>query len=584
MCGIVGVISDNAALKAFNGLRALEYRGYDSWGLAYPESGGIFVVKKIGQIGKAGTDFSKSAGIAMGHTRWATHGKVTEENAHPHSSMDKSIAIVHNGIVENYAELKSELVSKGYSFKSETDSEVIANLIQEKLKTEKTFEGAVRKALLELEGSYAIVAMRKGEEKLVCARDGSPLVLGVAENACFAASDATAFISETKKAIFLEDGTMAVLNKQLKVFETKTGAQLKAVPKELSWDFEQAQKGDYEHFMLKEIYEQPRLLKSAANQPKDKMEKFVSMLRFAQKIYFTGCGTSYHACISGAYMFSSIAKTQVMPVLASEFSLQENFVDENALVVAVSQSGETADLIEAINIAKGKGAKIAGIVNVMDSTVMRLSDATLLMNAGPEICVLSTKSYTMQLALMLLLASYVSGKEEEAKRLLSGLSTGAAKILESNSEKIKEIAKGLSRAKDIFVIGRKNAFPTALETALKIKEVSYIHAEGFAGAELKHGTIALIEEGTPAIVLSTSQTRKQVASNAIEMRSRGAKIIMVDSIPHPDFDFSILVPDFGEANPIALVLPMQLLAYYIALERKLDPDKPRNLAKSVTVK
>ncbi|MEK6957913.1 MAG: glutamine--fructose-6-phosphate transaminase (isomerizing) [archaeon] len=584
MCGIVGVISQNAASKAFNGLKALEYRGYDSWGMAYPEKGhGILVTKKTGQIGKASPDFPM-VGIAMGHTRWATHGKVTEKNAHPHFSMDKTVAIVHNGIVENFAELKSGLVSKGYSFKSETDSEVIANLIQEKLKAEKNFEDAVRKTVLELEGNYAIVVMRRGEDKLVCARNGSPLVIGIAQGGYFAASDATAFISETKKAVFLNDSTMAVLDKELKVLDTKSGMPVQVLPKELSWSFEQAQKGSYEHFMLKEIFEQPALLKNAAQQQKEPLAKFVSMIKNAKKIYFAGCGTSYHACISGAYMFSSIAKTQVLPVLASEFSLQENFVDENTLVVAVSQSGETADLIEAINIAKEKGAKIAGIVNVMDSTVMRLSDATLLMNAGPEICVLSTKSYTMQLAILLLLAYSIVGKEAEAKALLSRLSQSAQQILDSNSEKIKEIAKELSRAKDIFVIGRKNAFPTALETALKIKEVSYIHAEGFAGAELKHGTIALVEEGTPAIVLSTSQTRKQVASNAIEMRSRGAKIIMVDSIPHSDFDFSILVPDFGEANPIALVLPMQLLAYYIALERKLDPDKPRNLAKSVTVK
>ena len=587
MCGIIGVIGPKACEKSFAGLKALEYRGYDSWGITFPQDDNhsFYVEKHVGRIGDATLSFTSETKIALGHTRWATHGKVLEKNAHPHLSNDGRVALVHNGIVENFAELKKDLISKGFHFNSDTDSEVISNLIQFHLKG-KTFEEAVRLSLLELAGSYAIAALRIGEKKIVCARNGSPLVIGIGkgEGEFYVASDATAFISETNNVVFLNDGEMAVVSDSLKVINVQSGEETGFKSKELSWNYEQAKKGNYPHFMLKEIYEQPSAIIAAAEQPQDKIAQMLSLIRGANRIYLAGCGSSYHACVCGSYFFSKTAKVQAMPLLASEFLVQANFFDKNTLVIGISQSGETADLLEALKAAKAKGAKIASIVNVMDSSVMRISDLSLLMNAGPEICVLSTKSFTSQLSILLLLAYSLKQKYSEGKELLMQTSAMATKAIDSLAPKMGALAKTLVASTNMFVIGREEAFPTALEAALKIKEVSYIHAEGFAGGELKHGTIALIEEGTPAIVLSTPSTRPQTLSNAIELKSRGARIIGVDSVESAEFDDSIQVPDAGDANPIIQILPIQLLAYFLAVERKLDPDRPRNLAKAVTVK
>ncbi|MAG18234.1 MAG: glutamine--fructose-6-phosphate transaminase (isomerizing) [Candidatus Diapherotrites archaeon] len=581
MCGIIGIKGSNATEQAFSGLKALEYRGYDSWGIAYPTNNEFSVEKKTGHISNSNPVFSDSS-IAIGHTRWATHGNVSERNAHPHLSMDGKIALVHNGIVENFAELKKSLLEKNYAFKSDTDSEIIVNLIQEKMKSENSFEEAVRKSLLEIDGSYAIVAIHQGEDKLVCARNGSPLVLGFGES-FFVASDATAFIGETKKVYFLNDNEMSVISLEPKVFDVASGKEINFETKELTWSFEQAQKGSYPHFMLKEISEQPKALELAIEQPKEKLDELTSLIKSSEKVFLIGCGTSYHACVAGSYFFSN-AGLHVETILASEFSRVENFLNEKTLVVALSQSGETADLLDAVKAAKKKGAKIASIVNVMDSSLMRTSDVSILMNAGPEICVLSTKSYTSQLAILLLLAYSVVGKNDEAKQLVKETASKIESLISSSKEEMELLAEKLANKKNIFVIGRSEAFPAALESALKIKEVSYIHAEGFAGAELKHGTIALIEEGTPAIVLCTPETRAEVLSNAIEMKSRGALTIGVDSKEHSEFDFNIAVPDCGNANIISLIIPIQLLSYFLALKKGFDPDKPRNLAKSVTVK
>ena len=584
MCGIVGVMGASAAEKAFGSLKCLEYRGYDSWGIALPDNGSFYVEKHIGKIGGAELNGHPQGNIAIAHTRWATHGKVLERNAHPHLSNDGKIAIVHNGIVENFTDLKESLIKKGFKFVSDTDSEVIANLIELHSKGN-SFEEAVRLSLLELNGSYAVVCLKADENKIVCARSGSPLVLGIGKNGeFFVGSDATAFIEHTNTAVFLNDGEMAVLSGNLSVLDVKSGNPAQFTPKELKWNFEQAKKGDYPHFMLKEIYEQPDAILAASEQPEEKITEMSSLMRGAEKIFLTGCGSSYHACICGSYFLSKICGISVTPILSSEFSQHEQFFNKKTLVIGVSQSGETADLLEALKAAKSRGAKIGSIVNVMDSSVMRFSDCSLLMNAGPEICVLSTKSFTSQLSILLLLAYSLAGKFSEGKELLRKTSALAQKHLPLFDVQMKSLAKSLSRSKDLFVIGRHDAFAAALESALKIKEVSYIHAEGFAGGELKHGTIALVEEGTPAIALSTPETRPLTLSNAIEMKSRGAKIIGVDSKTSAEYDESIQVPDVQHANPIMLVLPIQLLAYYLAVERNLDPDKPRNLAKSVTVK
>ncbi len=593
MCGIVGVIGEDAPQKAFDGLKALEYRGYDSWGIAAPEPGGKFYLERhVGKIGAARLGNAPSSTIAIGHTRWATHGKVTDANAHPHLSNNKKIAIVHNGIVENFADLKYGLFEKQYHFSSETDSEVIANLIEDNMKSGSDFETAFRKMLEDIEGSYAIVAIYSAENKILCAKNGSPLVLGlIGEKEFFVASDATAFISHTNRAIFLEEGSMAIIaNNGLKVLDTHTGKPLGFKEKILQWSFEQTKKGGFEHFMLKEIHEQPETILKAIEQPQEELAKIVSLVKASKKILLLGCGSSYHACITGTYFLSSVANMDSRAILASEFQNFECLPDKETLVIAISQSGETADLIDAIKFARGKGAKIASIVNVMDSTIMRISDHVLMMNAGPEICVLSTKSYTSQLAILLLLSHSIVGEEKVAKEIIAKAALGLESIIR-DSETIRRLADGLQNSKDIFVIGRGLCFPTALEAALKIKEVSYIHAEGFAGAELKHGTIALIEEGTSAIIISDDATRKSIMSNAIEMKSRGAKLVIIDSEPKPwvnentEYNSNFIpCPEVGLANAIIAIVPIQLLSYFLATARGLDCDKPRNLAKSVTVR
>jgi len=586
MCGITGVISDsNAPFKAFIGLKKLEYRGYDSWGIAFKSCDGIEVYKAVGKIitpEKGTLNHNSYASIA--HTRWATHGKVTVENAHPHTSNDKSIAIVHNGIMENYQEVKQQLLKKGFTFYSETDTEVLANLIQLKVSEKKNFAEGVRAALLEVEGSYAILALHKDTYEMVAAKNGSPLALGIGNKELFAASDVAAFLPYTKTAVYLNDFEMAVLGNDLKVLDIKTGKELQYRKKQILWTVEQAEKGNYAHFMRKEIDEQPFTIKKSIEQEKGKVEKVAELIKKAKGVFFVGCGTSYHSCISSSYLFSGIAKMHVNVVLASEFRNYKEFLKPETLVIAVSQSGETADVIDAIKTAKSKGSKVVAIVNVMDSTVMRLSDDCLMMNAGPEICVLSTKSYTSQLSILSLLAYAVAGRLNEGKQLIEEASKKADETIRRNEPIAKEIAKKFSNAKDFFLIGRDLAFPTALEGALKIKEVSYIHAEGFAGGELKHGTIALIEDGVPCIVLCTDETRPLIISNATEVKSRGGAIIGVDSKEDSIFDYFFRVDELGSANPILMILPIQLLAYHLALERNCDPDKPRNLAKSVTVK
>ena len=586
MCGITGVISDsNAPFKAFTGLKKLEYRGYDSWGIAFKSCDGIEIHKAVGRISapeKGTLNHNSYASIA--HTRWATHGKVTVENAHPHISNDKSIAIVHNGIMENYQEVKQHLKEKGFTFYSETDTEVLANLIQLKVAEKKSFMEGVRAALHEVEGSYAILALHNNSYELVAAKNGSPLALGIGNNELFAASDVAAFLPYTKTAVYLNDNEMALLGNELKVFDIKTGKEIQYRKKQILWTVEQAEKGNYNHFMAKEIAEQPLTIKKSIEQEKGKVEKVAGLIKKAKGVFFVGCGTSYHSCISSSYLFSNIAKMHVNVVLASEFRNYNEFLKPETLVIAVSQSGETADVIDAIKTAKSKGSKVVAIVNVMDSTIMRLSDEHLMMNAGPEICVLSTKSYTSQLSILSLLAYAVAGRLGEGRKLVEEAAKNAEETIKRNEPIAKEIAKKFSKARDFFLIGRDLAFPTALEGALKIKEVSYIHAEGFAGGELKHGTIALIEEGVPCIVLSTDETRPLIISNATEVKSRGGVIIGVDSKEDKIFDYFMKVDELGNANPITMILPIQLLAYHLALERNCDPDKPRNLAKSVTVK
>ncbi|MFH1257003.1 MAG: glutamine--fructose-6-phosphate transaminase (isomerizing) [Candidatus Diapherotrites archaeon] len=588
MCGIIGYFGGkNASEIALKGLRRLEYRGYDSFGFALQKKTGaqFTVLKKVGAIENFKGRLSPSS-LALAHTRWATHGGVSEKNAHPHLSNDKSIAVVHNGIVENYLELKKFLKKKGYRFRSETDTEVIPNMIQFFMKSRgKNFPEAVKLSLKKMKGYYAVVAMQKNFSGLIGARNGSPLVLGIGNSEFFLASDVTAFLEFTHKTIFLDDNEMAIVGAEgTKIIGLKKNKKVSKKIQSIKWSVEQAKKGKYKHFTLKEINEQAFTIKEALEQPTGLVDDVAKSIRSAFGVFFVGCGTSYHSCVSASYVFSKVAKKHVNVVIASEFRNYEHFLTPKTLVVAVSQSGETADLLDAVKFAKKKRCKVISIVNVMGSSLMRLSEKTLLMNSGPEIGVVSTKSYTAQLAILLLLAYAVAGKKQQGKKLVSSASAAVPSIIRSTEPGIRRLAKKIKRAGHMFLIGRDLAFPTALEGALKVKEICYIHAEGFAGAELKHGTIALIEKGTPCIVISTDRTRELILSNATELKSRGAFIIGIDSKPNEVFHEFIKVKEFLDASPIVDIIPIQLLSYYLAVERKCNPDKPRNLAKSVTVK
>jgi len=589
MCGIIGYAGKkNAVPLVCDGLKKLEYRGYDSCGIAVKTNGIISVIKDKGKIADVldSAEVRKLTGnIAMGHTRWATHGTVTQENAHPHLSSNGEIAVVHNGIIENYQELRKFLEGKGFKFHSQTDTEVIPNLIELYLREGKGFTDAVRESLNRLEGSYAVLIMRKGADMLIAARKESPLVLGLGAEGNFAASDIPAFLDHTKKVIYLSDFDMAVLNRDLKIYNVKTGLPVERKISTVEWSAEQAKKGNFEHFMLKEISEQAETLGKAIEQDRGSIEEIVTAIKAAKGIYFVACGSSYHACLAASYKFSKLAKKHINICLASEFPNFEHFLIPDSLVIAISQSGETADVLAAVKAAKAKKAKVISIVNVMGSTLARESDKAILMNAGPEICVLSTKTYTSQLAILTLIAYALAGRYEEGKGMLKELIRYIYYLTaESTRDYIKKLAVRLKDSQHIYTIGRGLQYPTAMEAALKIKEVSYIHAEGFAGGELKHGSIALIEKGTPCIVFTSTDTEKEILSNAMELKARGAYIIGVGPNNNEAFDTFIKVREAEEANSICQIIPIQILAYQLALLRGCDPDMPRNLAKSVTVK
>jgi glutamine---fructose-6-phosphate transaminase (isomerizing) len=520
------------------------------------------------------------------NSRWATHGGVTKENAHPHTDCNDQIAVVHNGIIENFQELRNELISKGHVFKSQTDTEVIPHLIEEAIKHGENFENACKISLKKLEGSYAVLILNKNEKKIIAARKFSPLVLGIGDGEYFAASDIPAFLEYTKKVMYLYDEDFVVLDgNTIKVFNLKEDKPVDRVIDSVDWDIEQAKKGEFDHFMLKEITEQVDTVKRAIQQSKKDIDFVTNEIKNSNGIFFVACGTSYHACVAASYIFSKIAKMHVNVVLASEFPNYEHFLTDKTLVIAVSQSGETADLLEAVRTAKKKGSKVISLVNVMGSSLTRHSDKFLMLNAGPEICVASTKAYTAQLAILTLLAYNLVGKYEEGKKKLEYLWNIIYYLTSRNMrDKIKELAEKLKDKEHIFLIGRGLQYATALEAALKIKEISYIHAEAFAGGELKHGTIALIEDGTPCIVFVSEENEKEILSNAIEIKSRGGYIIGVSPKNNEIFDFWIKVPEANNENPIVQIIPMQILAYQLAVLRGCDPDKPRNLAKAVVVK
>ena len=587
MCGIFGYIGFRRASPiVLKGLKRLEYRGYDSCGIATLRER-IQIKKGVGKIEEVNKrlNFLEMEGnLGIGHTRWATHGKVDDKNAHPHLDCQGSICVVHNGIIENYQELKKALEKRGHIFRSETDTEIISHLIEDFLKKGLDFKDACKEAFLKLKGSFATLVIKEGEDKIIAIRKDSPLVIGIGENEAFVSSDIPALLEFTNKVIYLSNFDFVILEKGKIKIENLIEGEVSREIEEIKMSLSEVEKGRYEYYMLKEILEQIETIKRAALQNKEDIERFVDGIKKARRIFLIGAGTSYHACLTGSYIFSKVCNLIVFPVLASEFPNFINSLTPEDLVIAISQSGETADVLHSIRLAKSKGVKVFSIVNVYGSSLTRESDLYLLMNCGLEIGVAATKTYTSQLSLLLLIAYTLKGKFEEALKMINWIADISYDLTASSTRNfIRKIAERLKDREHIFLIGRGLNYATALEAALKIKEISYIHAEAFAGGEIKHGTIALIEDGTPCIAFVSSENEDETISNAIELKSRGGFIIGVSPKKNQIFDIWLKVPDGGIADCILQIIPMQLLAYELAVLRGCNPDKPRNLAKSVTV-
>jgi glutamine---fructose-6-phosphate transaminase (isomerizing) len=586
MCGIFGYVGhqDKAADIVLEGLKLLEYRGYDSWGVAVKLGNKLDYEKHVGKIGDAKVDLPQST-LGIGHTRWATHGGVTEKNAHPHLDCTRTIAVVHNGIVENYQELRAELVAKGHKFISETDTEVIPHLVEENLKHE-GFSSSVRDAFAVLKGLNAVVIANAVSKEIVAAKTGSPLIVGIGDGELFIASDASAIVKHTKKVIFLKDNEMVILGDGVQRLSLPKGIKLDLNPEEITWSFEVSTKGKYDNYMIKEIHEQPTVIRNIANNYSDQIKRLSEMIRNAKGTFFIGAGTASYAALAGTYIFSKIAKMHVNTSVASEFNYLEDFLTKDSLIIALSQSGETIDVVEPLNRVKEKGSKIFAITNTLGSTIYRMADHNMLLNAGPEKAVASTKAYIAKVSVLLMLAYTLAGRTNEVKEILLKSADEIQRLVSDGIiSEIKATAKVLSKAKNIYSIGRGVSYSSAMEAALKIKEVSYVPTEGLAGGELKHGTIALICKGVPCIVFAPlDETYESIISNAIEIKARGGMIIGISPKKAEVFDHFIEVKDVGSGSYMTQVVAVQLLAYYMAVELKLDPDKPRNLAKSVTVK
>lgn len=615
MCGIVGYTGFQDAYDiVINGLRRLEYRGYDSAGIVLEDKNNNFEVKKtkgkVSDLVDISENLKGTSHIGMGHTRWATHGVPSDRNSHPHVSNDGKIALVHNGIIENYDTIKTMLIGKGFTFLSETDTEVLVNLIQYILDTQNVdFPQAVRYALNEVYGAYAITVMHKDYPGvLVVGRLGSPLAIGLGDKEYFIASDASPFVEFTKEAVYLEDGHMATISLEngVDIRSIKENEKIEPAIQELKLSLEQIEKGGYEHFMLKEIFEQPKSIQDTLRGRLLVNEGIIKMagiwdhldrINKAERIIIIACGTSWHAGLIGEYLIEEFARIPVEVEYASEFRYRNPIITEKDIVVAISQSGETADSMAAIKLAKEKGAFIYGICNVVDSSIARFSDAGSYTHAGPEIGVASTKAFTAQLTILSLIALKL-GKHNgnlsnaEFMRLITELDNIPKKVeevLKSTHDYVKEIAHDFVNSTNFLYLGRGFNFPAALEGALKLKEISYIHAEGYPAAEMKHGPIALIDENMPIVIIAPKKGHyDKIVSNVQEIKARKGKVIAVVNYGDEQVvsmaDYVIEIPETSECfSPIVASIPLQLLAYYIAVYRGANVDQPRNLAKSVTV-
>lgn len=585
MCGIFGFISNDShnASEILNGLKTLEYRGYDSWGIAIKSNNSIEIEKHTGKIGEAKTTLQRTT-LGIGHTRWATHGGVTTANAHPHLSCTKKLALVHNGIVENYEELKEQLVNKGHKFSSQTDTEIIVHLLEENLKDD-SLKNAACKTLLMLQGLNAFVAIDGRQNELVAAKSGSPLVIGFSHSSYYIASDLSAFPKEVENIIVLNDNEVALLNDSVSVYDPHTKETVRSVMEALSPSEIASSKGRYPHYLLKEIHDQPTILKSLYINEENQIKRLAIDIHNAYGTFTLGCGTASYAAMVGEYYLSKHAKKHINFSVGSEFKYLQDFITKKSLVIPVSQSGETIDVVEPVKNAKAKGATIISIVNVPTSTLARISNYSLLLHAGVEKAVVGTKSFTAMIGLFLLISYSVAGRTQEAVRLLSQASEDISSILKKTTI-LKKLATKIKDKEHAFAIGRGISHVAALEAALKLKETALVHAEGFAGGELKHGVIALVEKGTPCFVFAPNdETFPEILSNAQEVKSRGGYIIGVGPINNSVFDIHLPTKDLSDATIISQVVIMQLFSYFLALERGIeDPDKPRNLAKSVTVK
>ncbi|HKO59913.1 MAG TPA: glutamine--fructose-6-phosphate transaminase (isomerizing) [Pyrinomonadaceae bacterium] len=619
MCGIVGYVGDKQVVPLIiDGLRKLEYRGYDSAGIAVVSEGHDLEIRraegKLRNLEEVIRLSPLDGTYGIGHTRWATHGRPTEENAHPHRDCTGRVVVVHNGIIENYLQLKERLRKTDHEFVTETDTEIIAHLIEEYLKEEGNFEKSVRRAMLDLKGIFALSIINADEPDMIIAvRQGPPVVIGLGNREFFVASDIPPILQHTRDVFFLGDGEMAIINKEaVRVTDFEANPVQPSIQR-ITWDPIMAEKGGFKHFMLKEIYEQPRSVRDTVqgrisldtgkvfldemkNITEDDFKRFTS-------IKIAACGTSWHAGLAGKYMIEQLARVPVDVDYASEFRYRDPVVDDNSLLLVISQSGETADTIAALREARERGAKVLAICNVQGSMIMREADGTILTHAGPEIGVASTKAFTAQMVALYLLGLYLGGlrgalSEEEAKHHAQQLAELPVKLEHqlNESDEIEELSKEFFRSTDFLYLGRGINFPVALEGALKLKEISYIHAEGYPAGEMKHGPNALIDERLPVLFINTreegnrsSELRyEKTHSNIVEVKAREGIVISVltegDTMSANESDYVINIPPSSDLlSPILSVIPLQLLAYHIAVRRGCDVDQPRNLAKSVTV-
>jgi len=609
MCGIVGYIgTKNSVSILINGLKRLEYRGYDSAGIGILNSGDSIVVKNKGKVSlleEKVTDLNLNSPIGIGHTRWATHGIPNEQNAHPHTNEEGNLFIIHNGIIENFQSLKKGLQKLGYIFKSDTDTEVLAHLIDSFLSKDYPLSKAVQMALTEVDGAYGLaVIYGKEPDKIIAARKGSPLVLGIGDNENFVASDVSAILAHTKKVIYLDDGELAIITKESYTVKTIADKEIEKEIHEINMSLDEIDKGGYPHFMLKEIMEQPesvrnsmrgRLLYDVGTAKLGGLTDVLDRLVSSKRIIISACGTSWHAALVGEYMIEQYARIPVEVEYASELRYRNPIITGEDSVFFISQSGETADTLAALKEAKSKGALILGICNVVGSTIARESQAGVYIHAGPEIGVASTKAFTSQLVVLALITLLIARRRglsvEEGKEIVRELKKIPEKIesILKMNENIEHLAMEFKDANNFLYLGRGYNFPVALEGALKLKEISYIHAEGYPAAEMKHGPIALIDENMPVVfVAPKGATYEKILSNIEEVRARGGRIIAVGDEKDGELDnlanHTLKIPETIEMfRPILTSIPLQLLAYHIAVKKDLNVDQPRNLAKSVTV-